>query len=154
MVLLWEVNKSTGLFLWTWAVSPNKSIWAADFPFVLLSSYPTVTHSAWLSRNIHGALSLPISRCNKTQRSLLWGTLKGILWGRWESQAEWQPTPQPHLYFVMAGTRQGGKTVMGGIRGGQWGVVVAMHWTAFLHHGSIATHHEKNGPSEWTAEIT
>lgn len=88
-----------GLFLWTWAVSLNKSIWAADFPFVLLSSCPMVTHSAWLSRNIQSALSLPISRCNKTQQLLLWGTLKGILWGRWESRAEWQPMPQPIFTF-------------------------------------------------------
>lgn len=115
MVLLWDVNKSTGLFLWTWAVSPNKSIWAADFPFVLLSSYPIVTHSAWLSRNIHSGLSLPISRCNKTQQLLLWGTLKGILWGRWESQAEWQPMPQP--IFTLSWLGQGREEVK---RGKMW----------------------------------
>lgn len=37
-------------------------------------------NSAWLSGNNHSGPSLPISRCNKTQRLLLWGTLKGVLW--------------------------------------------------------------------------
>lgn len=91
--------------------SPNKRTWAADFPFVPLSSNPIVTHSAWLSRSIHSALSLPISRCNKTQQLLLWGTPKGILWGRWESQAEWQPMPQP--IFTLSWPGRGGEEVEG-----------------------------------------
>lgn len=141
-----------GLFLWTWAVSLNKSIWAADFPFVLLSSCPMVTHSAWLSRNIQSALSLPISRCNKTQQLLLWGTLKGILWGRWESRAEWQPMPQPIFTFsCLRRGWEGGRHRDWGGKGESEGGGSAVHGTAFLSHRMVISTHCKMliAPSEW-----
>lgn len=114
-----------------------------------------MTHSAWLSRNIHSGLSLPISRRNKTQQLLHWGTLKGILWGRWESQAEWQPMPQPIFGLSWLGDRGGGED--GGGEGRERdGEGVAAHRTAFLHHRSmvISTHRKNAYCPEWVTGIT
>lgn len=161
MVLLWGVNKSMGLFLWTWAVSLNKSIWAADFPFVLLSSYPIVTHSAWLSRNIHSSLSLPISRCNKTQQLLLWGDPERHSVGPMRESGWMAANATAHLHFVMAGTRQRGgegrkkRGIMEGGKAEKWGVGCCAQ--NCLHRRSMVIFiHRKNNAHwpEWVPGIT